>query len=225
MAVFNANEADNYGSQGGSGFFSLRNDKDVAAVRFLYNGIDDVKGMSVHRVAVGTDSKGKPINRYVDCLRSYSEPIDKCPFCREGYKTEAKLFIPIYNETEKQLQIWDRGKKMFQKISSICSRYPNLVSHKFEIERNGAAGEQTTTYEIYEVGQDDTRLEDFESIPDTSSLVLEKTAEDMEFYIESKQFPPTGEEGNVRSRERRETNDNVNRRRTPATNNRRGDAF
>ena len=30
MARFNAQEADNYGGQGGGGFFSLKNDKDVA---------------------------------------------------------------------------------------------------------------------------------------------------------------------------------------------------
>ena len=37
MARFNVNEVENYGGQGGGGFFSLKNDKDVATVRFMYN--------------------------------------------------------------------------------------------------------------------------------------------------------------------------------------------
>ena len=230
MGRFKASEADNYGGQGGAGFFKLANDRDKATVRFLYRDIEDVEGTSVHRVEVGRDSNGKPIKRYVDCLRDYSQPVDDCPFCREGYKVEAKLFIPIFNETENQMQIWDRGKKMFQKMSSLCSRYPNLVSHTFEIERNGKAGEQTTTYEIYETGQDDTQLDDFEDIPGTGSLVLEKSADDMEYYIECHQFPPTGDE--EEAPRRRDTRDSGNRgasrpagRRTPASSSRRGDAF
>ena len=42
MARFRASEADNYGGNGGGGFFSLSNDGDTAQVRFMYNGIDDV---------------------------------------------------------------------------------------------------------------------------------------------------------------------------------------
>ena len=40
MARFRADEADNYGGQGGAGFFRLANDGDVARVRFMYNSIE-----------------------------------------------------------------------------------------------------------------------------------------------------------------------------------------
>ncbi len=224
MARFNANDVDKYGGQGGAGYFSLKNDKDVARVRFMYDSIDDVEGYAVHQVEVG-DKK-----RYVNCLRSYNDPIDNCPFCREKKFQSAKLFIPVYNVDEDRVQIWERGKKFFSKISSICARYPHLVSHTFEIERNGKPGSTQTTYEIYETGQDDTTLEDLPEVPNiVGGIVLDKSAEDMEYYIQEGQFPPTDEDDMpIR---RRSTNDEVpfdedrrSTRRTPA-NNRRGDRF
>lgn len=198
MARFNANESDNYGGQGGGGFFGISNDKGVKQVRFLYNKEDDIEGYSVHKVEVN----GK--ERYVNCLRSYRDPIDTCPFCREQIKLQAKLFIPVYNIEEDQIQIWDRGKKMFEKMSSLCSRYAtkgNLVEHIFEVERHGKPKDTSTTYEIFEVDSDDTQLEDFEDIPKIlGGLVLDKSAEDMEYYLESGEFPPEEEEEKPRRR-------------------------
>lgn len=188
MARFNYNEAEKYGGQGGAGYFSLKNDKDVATVRFMYNGIDDVEGYAVHQVEV--DGK----KRYVNCLRAYNEPLDKCPFCREKKFQQAKLFIPIYNVDEDKVQIWERGKKFFAKISSICARYANgvnLVSQQFEIERNGKPHDTQTTYEIFPVERpDETTLDDLPELPNIlGGVVLDKTAEDMEFYLENGTFP------------------------------------
>lgn len=193
MARFNAQEADNYGGQGGGGFFAISEDKGVKRVRFLYNNENDVEGYSVHKVKVGDNKE-----RYVNCLRSYKDPVDDCPFCRERIKLEAKLFIPLYNVDEDQIQIWDRGKKMFEKMSALCSRYAkrdNLVQHIFEVERHGKPKDTGTTYEIFEVEKDDTQLGDFEDIPViVGGLVLDKSYEDMEYYLESNEFPPEDDE-------------------------------
>ena len=75
MAKFNADTVDKYGGHGGAGYFSLKNDKDVARVRFLYNSADDIEGYAVHEVEI--DGK----KRYVNCLREYNQPLDTCPFC------------------------------------------------------------------------------------------------------------------------------------------------
>ena len=114
---------------------------------------------------------------------------------------------------------------MFQKMTSLCSRYAtkgNLVNNVFEVERNGKPKDQKTTYEIYQIDTDDTELEDLPELPQIlGGLVLDKTAEDMEYYLEEGQFPPTEdeEEAPVRRRssqpERRDTG-----RRTPATTGR-----
>lgn len=210
MARFRYDEADHYGGQGGTGFFSLKNDKDVALVRFMYNSVDDVEGYAVHQVEI--DGK----KRYVNCLREYNQPKDVCPFCRANMFTTAKLFIPVYNIDEDKVQMWERGKKFISKISSICARYPDVVSHKFEIERNGKKGETTTTYEIYEVGKDETTLEDLPDVANPlGSIVLDKSADDMEFYLDNEYFPPEGEEAPVRRREPREREEERPVRRTP----------
>lgn len=233
MAKFNASESVNYGGQGGGGFFGIANDKEIKKVRFLYNNENDIEGYSVHKVEIN----GK--ERYVNCLRSYNDPMDACPFCRNHEKTQVKLFIPVYNIDEDQIQIWDRGKKMFEKMSSICSRYANkdnLVQHIFEIERHGKPKDTSTTYEIYEVEKDDTQLEDFEESPKIlGGLVLDKSADDMEYYLESGEFPPTDDDDKPKRRgsSRREVADEEDdeeeerpaRRSERRTPTRRGDRY
>lgn len=186
MARFSADNVDNYGGQGGHGFFSLKNDKDVAKVRFMYDSIDDVAGYAVHQIEVN----GK--KRYVDCKREYNEPVDKCPFCRDGKFQQAKLFIPLYDIESGQVKIWERGKKFFSQISQLCSRYAQnepLCSHIFEIERSGKAGDTQTTYGIYEVGRDDTTLDKLPEVPDIlGDVVLDKTPEEMEYYLKHNEF-------------------------------------
>ena len=218
MARFNTETADHYGGQGGGGYFSLKNDKDVAQVRFMYNSIDDVEGYAVHQVEI--DGK----KRYVNCLREYNQPVDDCPFCKAKMYTVAKVFVPIYNIDEDRVQVWERGKKFISKISSICARYPDVVSHKFEIERNGKAGDTSTTYEIFEVGKDDTTLEDLPEQRDVlGTLVLDKSADDMEFYLDNEYFPPEGDEMPVRRNRRNDSeseNERSGSRRTPTRRDR-----
>ena len=209
MGRFRAEEGEHYGGQGGGGYFSLKNDKDVARVRFMYEGVEDVEGYAVHEIKIG-DRKV-----YVNCLRDYNDPLDKCPFCAAHKPQAAKLFIPLYNVDTGRVQVWERGKKFFGKISGLCSRYPNLVSHQFDIERNGAAGSTQTTYEIYEVGQDKTALEDLPELPQIlGGIVLEKSADDMEYFLQEEVFPPEDDEA-PRRREFRQ-NDRQPERRTPS---------
>lgn len=193
MARFTADQADNYGGNGGTGYFSLKNDKDVASVRFLYNQATDMEGVACHEVEV--DGK----KRYVNCLREYNQPIADCPFCAAKKFQVAKLFIPIYNIDDDRVQIWERGKKFFTKMSSIFSRYTNkdtdLVNHVFEIERNGKAGDTQTTYEIYEIEKDNTALEDLPELPEViGGVVLDKSFDDMEYYLKYEKFPEESEE-------------------------------
>lgn len=223
MAKFNAaSEMDNYGGQGGAGFFSLKNDKDVAQVRFLYNAPEDVEGYAVHEVEV--DGK----KRWVNCLRAYNEPLDKCPLCRERYLQQVRLFIPLYDVNDGRVKIWERGKKFYSTLSGIFARVKgNIVGTVFEIERNGKPGDTQTTYGIYAGERDNTRIEDLVDDPKVvevlGGILLDKTAEDMEYYLEEKQFPPDDDnEMPVRRRGNREDEMPVRRgggtyeRRTPS---------
>lgn len=219
MAKFNFDEVEHYQSKGNSntGFFKLVKDKDVATVRFLFNSADDIEGLSCHQVEVG-DKK-----RYVNCLRTYRDPIDDCPLCKSGNKPQAKLFIPLYNEDDKQSQIWERGSKFFAKISGVCSRYGRkpIVSQIFEVERNGKPHDTQTTYEIYrtEDEADDKRIEDFEMPKILGGLVIDATAEDMEYYLDNGEFPPTDDADAVPQRRSHREEEEPRRRegrRTPA---------
>lgn len=188
MARFNANTADNYGGNGGGNFFSLKNDRDTARVRFMYNGVDDIEGYAVHEIK---DSEGR--KKYVNCLREYGEPISNCPFCKKGMFQLARVYIPLYDVDTKTVKVWERSKKFISKIVSLMGRYPNFVSHTFDIERNGAKGDMKTTYEIYEVGSDDTRLEDLPELPKVlGTFVLDKSYDEMETYIKTGSFEPSG---------------------------------
>lgn len=187
MGRFGINDADNYGGSGSS-FFSLKNDNDVAKVRFMYNDAEDIQGMAVHEIEV--DGK----KRYVNCLRSYNEPKSKCPFCAADNMQKAKLYIPLYDIDEGEVKLWERGKNFFQKMAALCARYASgntpLVGHTFEIERHGKKGDTGTTYEIYETGSDETTLEDLPEIPEVlGAIVLDKTADDMEFFLDEGVFP------------------------------------
>lgn len=234
MARFKADEAKNYGGQGGGGFFSIQNDKEVKQVRFMYETLDDIEGMSVHKIKL-RNQDGDEKDRYVNCLREYNQPVDDCPFCREHINTQARLFIPVYNVEEDTVQIWDRGKTMFQKMTSFCSRYSkegtHIVNNLCEIERNGKPKDKKTSYEIYYVDRDDTELDDLPDAPKIlGGFVLDKSADDMEYYLENKEFPPTEDDEEeddtpVRRRESRSSQrsersdrpESRSRRRTPAS--------
>ena len=222
MGRVSFNEMDNYKSERGTSFFRLKNDKEVAQVRFMYNNIDDVEGVAVHTVDVEGSQYGKDVN----CLRAYNEPMDECPLCKAGYKPKVKIFVPLYNLDADEVQIWSRSKSYGSTLSSICSRYAkkgNLVNNVFEIERNGAKGDKQTQYKEYQIDCDDTELEDLPEVPDPiGTAVLDKSFEDLEYYVQHKEFPgsSSSDEEPVRRRSRREDDeeeDEIPRRRTRRT--------
>lgn len=196
------------GSSKGS-YFSLKEDKDVARVRFLYSGAEDIEGFSVHKVSVGDRE------RYVNCLADPEKgttPAD-CPFCQAKLPKFAKLFVPLYNEDADQIQTWERGQKFYGQISGLCARYDNIVSRTFEIERNGKKGETSTTYSIFPVGDaDGTTVQDIlddlgvEALPNPlGTIILNKTAEDMEAYLSDGEFPQNDAPVRRRGREDRQS--------------------
>lgn len=222
MARFTGENIEQYGANESSkgSYFSLKNDKDVARVRFLYNSAEDIEGFSVHRVQVGDRE------RYVNCLREYNSPISDCPFCQNKIPVQAKLFVPLYNEDAQQLQTWERGKKFYGKISGLCARYNNIVSRTFDIERSGKPGDTSTTYEIFPVGDPDgTTIEDIlddlgvDSLSNPlGTIILDKTADEMEAYLANGNF----DSAPVRRRGSSDSADEMPRRRTRDTSSRSG---
>ena len=217
MARLTGENIENYSSGGNGGsYFSLKDDKDVARVRFLYSSASDIEGFSVHKVQVGDRE------RYVNCLvdEEAGKTAADCPFCRAGIKKQAKLFIPLFNEDTETIQIWERGQKYYGKIAGLCARYSNLASRVFEIERNGKKGDTKTTYNEYPMGDaDGTTVQDIlddcgveELVNPLGTIILDKTEEEMEYYLEHEEFPEDRDETPVRRR-------GSSRREEPETDN------
>lgn len=221
MARLTGSNIEQY-SSGGSGkgsYFSLKNDKDTARVRFLYEDARDIEGFSVHKVQVdGRD-------RYVNCLVDEGGSVADCPFCQARLPKFAKLFVPLYNEDTQQIQTWERGQKFYGTISGLCARYPNIVSRTFDIERHGKPKDTSTTYDIYPVGDaDGTTVQDIlddcgveELNNPLGTIILTKTADEMQTYIDTGEFPSD----NIPTRRGRSSDDDTPRRR----NTGRGDRF
>ena len=196
MGRLSLSDLDKIGGGSSGGFFSLKDDGDEAQVRILLNKLEDMEDgfmYACHSVPV----EGSKYGRDVACLRNYGDPVDKCPLCANGYKVNAKLFIPLYNVDTDEVQLWNRGKGFMSKFSTFCSRYskPSIVSHLVTIHRTGEAGSMQTTYELFMDEVDDVTLEDLPEAPQPLGMtVIDASADDMNYYLEEGEFPPNDSE-------------------------------
>ena len=190
MARISFDEVENYRGEGGNlDFFKLKNHQDVKRVRFMYEKEEDIVAYVVHRVEINGKS------RNVECIRSYDEPMSKCPLCESGSPQLIKFYIPLYDIDAKKAVIWERGKTFQKKLTSLTRRYNPLVAQVIEIERNGEAGDQKTTYETFvvtEEGEDSVRLKDLPPVPEPEAILLSKNAEEMRKFIATGVFPSDG---------------------------------
>lgn len=166
------------------GFFTLKDDGDSALVRFLYEDKEDLYGYSVHEVEVGNGT------RYVDCLREEGDKPHVCPLCSDGHRPVGRFFLKLMNEETDEVMIWERGNTIWGVLEQRLRRVKGPVCGTvFEITRIGRAGDPKTTYDIYPIEDDGCLLED---LPDASqvvgSVVLEKTEEEIEDYLDTGSF-------------------------------------
>ena len=186
MPRISVNDSENYQSSLNGEWFSLKNDKDVARVQFMMDNLDDLDVFACHKVKIGDKE------RYVDCLRAYDEPIDKCPFCAAGIPVKPVRFVLMYQHDDSKVKIWERGKNFIAKLQSLCNRYQPLSDYVFEIERNGKAGDMATRYEIFPMDRvDPVDLTEVEKPELLGGLILEKDAEEMDIYLDTGNFPAT----------------------------------
>ena len=185
MARFGLDRAEQFGGQGGGGFFKLSYGV-TAHIRFLYNSISEVEGYSVHAVQLN----GK--KRYVDCLRGANDDKDKCPFCKTGMYAEVKYFVPIYDEDKNCVFTWERGKAFGKKIESLFSDYAAneaLCATCFNVTKEKDTN--GLTHITIEPGcSDGAEVDDYLEVPLKvyGNLVLVKTAGEMEYYMEYGDF-------------------------------------
>lgn len=203
MARFGFEDYDNYGNNNTNSFFTLKEDRDTAQVRFMYNDMEDVNAFAVHKVKIGDKF------RHVNCLRTYNDPKSKCPFCREDMPQLVRLYVPVYNMDTQSVQTWERGKQFFNDLQSLFRRYANtdkpLVSNVFEIERSGRKGDKNTRYNIFPISADNTKMNELPDVTDPlGTIILDKTADEMEYFLDYGEFAER--DNNIRREpERRDT--------------------
>lgn len=137
-------------SQGtGIGFFTLKNDKDRAIVRFMHDSPDDFDIVAGHRMTVGDKL------RMVNCIREAGEPMEKCPLCAAGKKLEYKLYIHLIEYTRDEQgkvvatpRIWERSSAYINTLTNLINEYGPLSESIFTVTRNGEAGSKSTSYDV-----------------------------------------------------------------------------
>ena len=197
MPVIRPDEVDNYKPQSDFDFLQLKDDGDIAKVRFYIESLDDVKMYVVHNV---TAKNGK--TRYVNCLRTYDQPIDDCPFCREALqnkelKTEVKMFLPVLDMDDNRVKIFERGRTFYKELEGHVRRNSPLCNYPCEIERNGAKGSTDTIYKVFPLAQekDNILIKDMPEEPELlNGYILEMTIQEMEDFLETGVLPNTNDE-------------------------------
>lgn len=205
MPVVGIDDVDNYRTGGDFNFLVLKNDGDVAKVRFYIESMEDVKFYIVHQVEVN----GK--TRYVNCIRTYDQPIDDCPFCQESlqnkdFKTTVKMFLPVLDLDDNQVKLFERGRTFKDELSGHVKRNAPLVNYPCEIERCGKAGDQQTIYKVFPLAQEktDTMIKDLPEFDELlGGYVLDLSFEDMQNFLETGKLPGvTKQEENLPRRTR-----------------------
>lgn len=204
MPRISKEQMDDYNT--GGIYLSLKDDKDTCQCKILAESVDDIPIYAVHQVKIDG------VDREVSCLREKGDPLEVCPLCAAKDKVKIKIYIPLL--TDDGVKVWVRGKTFYGKLDGIARRNQPFYAWNFEIERNGKAGDQSTTYEIYPLG-DDESIEKFDDVLDSlseeeyaqyqnflSKVVNEWTEEQMDYYLSTGR-DPNAEEPQARRGSRR----------------------
>lgn len=185
MAKIKNDEAERFVPSNTGEWFTLKNDGDVARVQFLFADCSELDVFSAHRIKLGDK------DRYVDCLRhDPADSLDVCPLCDSGNPLKIARFVVMYDLNDKKIKIWERGKQFIQKLEGLANRYYPLSGTVFEIERHGKAGDTQTKYEIYPCPDiPAVDISDIEKPDLLGTVVLSKTAEEMEYFLNTGSFP------------------------------------
>lgn len=132
------------------GYFTLKNDKDYAIVRIMHDSPADFDMVTGHRFTVNDKL------RMVNCLREdLNDPVEKCPLCAAGKKTEDKIYIHLIEysmDPQGQIiatpKIWERSASYANTLINYINEYGPLSDVIFKLTRNGEAGSKKTTYDL-----------------------------------------------------------------------------
>lgn len=185
-------------------FFSLKNDGDSAIVRIMYDSVDDFEIYPTHGITVN----GK--FRKVACLRGPHDDIDKCPLCASNAAIGNSFYIRMLKYTNDETGklniepvIWERTVSYAKRLAALINDYGKLSDYIFKITRRGAAGSQSTTYDInlanpsvYTNAAFPKDNDVFSSYKVLGAALMNKDASEMNTFITTGSFPMKQQENN-----------------------------
>ena len=205
MARIRNDEAEKFVPSSSGEWFALKNDGDTEKVQFLISDTGELDVFTVHKVKIGDKE------RYVNCIREYGEPLDVCPLCDNEYQLKVARFVVMYSHKDNKIKIWERGKQFISRLEGLANRYYPLHDTVFEIERHGKAGDKQTTYEIYPCPQDKPiDISDIERPELLGTIVLDKTAQDMNYFLDNGNFADDSDTVETPVRRRNSVDSNTN---------------
>lgn len=193
----NNNTDNNYGIK----LFALKNDGDIAIVRFMHDSVEDFDILTNHKIKVNDKW------RSISCIRDPREPIDNCPLCKAGEKIQQRFYIhmiqyikdPTTGAITAVPVVWDRSASEYAtKFKTLIEEYGPLSDQIFKIKRNGKAGDMSTTYEIlfgspnmYPENLYPKNTEVFANYTALGKIVLDKNYTDITTFLSTGTFPQT----------------------------------
>ena len=205
MARIRNDEAEKFVPSSSGEWFALKNDGDTEKVQFLISDTGELDVFTVHKVKIGDKE------RYVNCIREYGEPLEVCPLCDNEYQLKVARFVVMYSHKDNKIKIWERGKQFISRLEGLANRYYPLHDTVFEIERHGKAGDKQTTYEIYPCPQDKPiDISDIERPELLGTIVLDKTAQDMNYFLDNGNFADDSDTVETPVRRRNSVDSNTN---------------
>lgn len=140
----------NFDGENNIGFFSLKNDRDEAIVRFVYSSPEEFELIAAHTIR---DENGR--FRTYSCLRNPRDPMDMCPLCEAGEKVGLKFYIKLIHYVPQAdgtvvatPKVWERSGAYAQKLAGKMAKYGPLKDCLYTVTRHGAAGSMKTEYDI-----------------------------------------------------------------------------
>lgn len=147
-------------------YFSLKNDKESAEVTFLYKDLDDIAQFArvVHMFKL--PNMQFPVK--IDCLRKEGGSLSDCPLCEDEVRKSNRLFIPLYNHSTEQVELWERSiSEYYPLIVEFMDEYKDLTKEVFTIKRHGKPGNTRTFFTVERSAETELDMEGhIESRPD-----------------------------------------------------------
>lgn len=196
MGRINYEDVDKYQSSTDTEFLKLQDDGDMVTAQLMVHSMEDLDIYNCHEITTGYYDNGNPKTRPVSCLRNYDDPLDVCPFCSAGLKTRVILMLSMVDQSDGRIKIWNRGKTFIPKIKNFINRWGDMTMKPVDIIRNGRKGDKNTTYDIQISPSEPMDISTYEKPDFLGGYIMEKTADEMQEYINTGSFPDDEVSGN-----------------------------